>query len=252
MTGSARAFNRTSLAAEVALLASAANYLMYRQCLRGRGVRSSHVGLRARRPCSSCLPACLLPALGPHAVLTRRLSLPAQHLHAASEEPGHVKLAKPDFRRAAPTPCRSPKWVPQLADAADVLARVRQRPGTRYTVLTPNMKASEQAELAGCRDSHVCAHAPSRTFALCRTLHQEQSHPVWKPVRSSNMPAQLAKPLRLCLPSSCLAHHTCATCWPTGIRERAGGGRPRGGYLHSRLRGLQPQEPQLQVRGAPS
>lgn len=35
----------------------------------------------------------------------------------------------------------SPKWVPQLADAADVLARIARRPGTRYPVLAPNMKA---------------------------------------------------------------------------------------------------------------
>ncbi len=34
----------------------------------------------------------------------------------------------------------SPKWVPQLADAADVLKRITQRQGTRYTVLTPNLK----------------------------------------------------------------------------------------------------------------
>ena len=34
----------------------------------------------------------------------------------------------------------SPKWVPQLADAPEVLARVRRRPGVRYPVLTPNMK----------------------------------------------------------------------------------------------------------------
>lgn len=30
----------------------------------------------------------------------------------------------------------------QLADAAEVLGRVRRRPGVRYPVLTPNMKAS--------------------------------------------------------------------------------------------------------------
>lgn len=46
----------------------------------------------------------------------------------------------------------SPKWVPQLADAADVLARVRQQPGTRYTVLTPNMKGFENALAAGARE----------------------------------------------------------------------------------------------------
>jgi hypothetical protein len=34
----------------------------------------------------------------------------------------------------------SPKWVPQLADAADVLGLITRRPGVRYTVLTPNIK----------------------------------------------------------------------------------------------------------------
>lgn len=86
-------------------------------------------------------------------------------------------LPVPDFRRAAPTPRSSPKWVPQLADAADVLARVRQQPGTRYTVLTPNMKAREQTDLPGCRNSHVCAHAPSRALAVCRTLYQATAAP---------------------------------------------------------------------------
>ena len=35
----------------------------------------------------------------------------------------------------------SPKWVPQLADAADVLRGITRRPGVRYPVLTPNVKA---------------------------------------------------------------------------------------------------------------
>ena len=34
----------------------------------------------------------------------------------------------------------SPKWVPQLADAAAVLQRIRRRPGVSYPVLTPNLK----------------------------------------------------------------------------------------------------------------
>lgn len=34
----------------------------------------------------------------------------------------------------------SPKWVPQLADAAEVLRLISQRQGVRYPVLTPNMK----------------------------------------------------------------------------------------------------------------
>ncbi|EFN59176.1 hypothetical protein CHLNCDRAFT_138066 [Chlorella variabilis] len=46
----------------------------------------------------------------------------------------------------------SPKWVPQLADAADVLARIAQRPGVRYPVLAPNMKGFENALKAGARE----------------------------------------------------------------------------------------------------
>ena len=33
----------------------------------------------------------------------------------------------------------SPKWVPQMADAADVFAGIRRRPGVRYTALVPNL-----------------------------------------------------------------------------------------------------------------
>ena len=43
----------------------------------------------------------------------------------------------------------SPKWVPQMADAADVMARIRRKPGVRYPVLTPNMKGFEAARAAG-------------------------------------------------------------------------------------------------------
>ena len=46
----------------------------------------------------------------------------------------------PQFSLPIYPTCSSPKWVPQLADAAEVLARVRRRPGTRYPVLTPNLK----------------------------------------------------------------------------------------------------------------
>ncbi len=39
----------------------------------------------------------------------------------------------------------SPKWVPQLADAADVMAGIQRRDGVRYAVLTPNMKGFDAA-----------------------------------------------------------------------------------------------------------
>lgn len=39
----------------------------------------------------------------------------------------------------------SPKWVPQMADNADVMAGIRRKPGVRYSVLVPNMKGFEAA-----------------------------------------------------------------------------------------------------------
>ena len=39
----------------------------------------------------------------------------------------------------------SPKWVPQMADNAQVMAGIRRRPGVRYSVLTPNLQGFEAA-----------------------------------------------------------------------------------------------------------
>ncbi len=42
----------------------------------------------------------------------------------------------------------SPKWVPQMADNAVVMAGIRRKPGVRYSVLTPNMQGFEAAVAA--------------------------------------------------------------------------------------------------------
>src|SRR5215831_9426200 len=42
----------------------------------------------------------------------------------------------------------SPKWVPQMADASEVMARIRREPGVTYAALTPNMKGFEAAVAA--------------------------------------------------------------------------------------------------------
>jgi hydroxymethylglutaryl-CoA lyase len=39
----------------------------------------------------------------------------------------------------------SPKWVPQMADAAEVFAGIARRPGTRYTALVPNLAGLDRA-----------------------------------------------------------------------------------------------------------
>ena len=49
----------------------------------------------------------------------------------------------------------SPKWVPQLADTAEVLGSIDRRPGVRYTVLAPNLKGLELALACGIEEVAV-------------------------------------------------------------------------------------------------
>jgi len=58
----------------------------------------------------------------------------------------------------------SPKWVPQMADSAAVLAGITRRPGTRYPVLVPNMQGFEAARAAGVEEIAVFG-AASESFS---------------------------------------------------------------------------------------
>lgn len=58
----------------------------------------------------------------------------------------------------------SPKWVPQMADNAEVMAGIRRKPGVRYSVLTPNMKGFEAA-VASRPDEIVVFAAASEAFS---------------------------------------------------------------------------------------
>jgi hydroxymethylglutaryl-CoA lyase len=84
--------------------------------------------------------------------------------------PTDVKVALVDlltdagFAAIEATSFVSPKWVPQMADAADVMARIRRKPGVRYPVLTPNMKGFEAAIAAKANEVAVFV-AASETFS---------------------------------------------------------------------------------------
>ncbi len=58
----------------------------------------------------------------------------------------------------------SPKWVPQMADAAEVMAGIQRQPGVRHSVLTPNLKGFEAA-LASRPDEIVVFGAASEAFS---------------------------------------------------------------------------------------
>jgi hydroxymethylglutaryl-CoA lyase len=58
----------------------------------------------------------------------------------------------------------SPKWVPQMADNAEVMAGILRQPGVRYSVLTPNLKGFEAA-LLSTPDEIVVFGAASEAFS---------------------------------------------------------------------------------------
>jgi hydroxymethylglutaryl-CoA lyase len=58
----------------------------------------------------------------------------------------------------------SPKWVPQMADAAEVFAGILRAPGTRYSALVPNLAGLERALQAGVSEIAVFASS-TETFS---------------------------------------------------------------------------------------
>ncbi|RNF31905.1 hydroxymethylglutaryl-CoA lyase [Massilia aurea] len=74
------------------------------------------------------------------------------------------RLARAGFVNVEAAAFVSPKWVPQMATSAEVLARIERRPGTIYSALVPNMQGFEAA-LAGGADEVVVFGAASEAFS---------------------------------------------------------------------------------------
>ncbi|MCL5775414.1 hydroxymethylglutaryl-CoA lyase [Limibaculum sp. FT325] len=74
------------------------------------------------------------------------------------------RLSACGFRRIEAASFVSPKWVPQMADGAAVMAAIARRPGTVYSALTPNLKGYEAARAAGA-DEVAIFGAASETFS---------------------------------------------------------------------------------------
>jgi hydroxymethylglutaryl-CoA lyase len=74
------------------------------------------------------------------------------------------RLAAAGFKNVESASFVSPKWVPQMADGADVMNGIERRAGTIYSVLTPNLKGFEGA-LAARADEIVIFGAASEAFS---------------------------------------------------------------------------------------
>ena len=74
------------------------------------------------------------------------------------------RLADAGLRAIESASFVSPKWVPQMADHADLMKRLVRKPGVTYPVLTPNLKGFEAALAAGATEVAVFA-AASESFS---------------------------------------------------------------------------------------
>ena len=137
----------------------------------------------------------------------------------------------------------SPKWVPQMADAAEVFAGITRRPGTRYTALVPNLAGLERALAAGVDEIAIFA-AATETFSR-KNINQSIDESL----------ATYARGLRpRAAPPGCACAATCrrrsavrskATSPPRAVaRRRRAAARPRrvrgGGQRHDRHRASRP------------
>src|SRR5690606_6874671 len=68
-------------------------------------------------------------------------------------------LSRAGFRRIEVASFVSPKWVPQMADSAEVLAGITRAKGVSYAALTPNMKGYEAARVARADEVAIFASA---------------------------------------------------------------------------------------------
>lgn len=74
------------------------------------------------------------------------------------------QLSASGFQTVEATSFVSPKWVPQLADAAEVFTGIEKFPGVSYPVLVPNLQGYERARAAGATEVAIFG-AASEAFS---------------------------------------------------------------------------------------
>ncbi|PJK08469.1 hydroxymethylglutaryl-CoA lyase [Lysobacteraceae bacterium NML08-0793] len=78
------------------------------------------------------------------------------------------RLSQTGLKTIEATSFVSPKWVPQMADAAEVFAGIEKHPDISYPVLTPNLQGYERAKAVGAKEVAVFT-AASEAFNLKNT-----------------------------------------------------------------------------------
>lgn len=103
-------------------------------------------------------------------------------------------LSQAGFRRIECASFVSPKWVPQMADSAAVLAGISRTPGVTYAALTPNMRGLEDAVRARADEVAIFGSA-SEGFSKANinaTIEEslERFRPVADAARAQELPVR--------------------------------------------------------------
>ena len=103
-------------------------------------------------------------------------------------------LSESGLTRIEATSFVSPKWVPQMADAAEVMAAIARKPGVVYSALTPNLRGYEAARAAGMDEVAVFAAASedfSRKNINCTIAESlERFRPLLDAAKADGMPVR--------------------------------------------------------------
>jgi hydroxymethylglutaryl-CoA lyase len=103
-------------------------------------------------------------------------------------------LSRAGFRRIEVASFVSPKWVPQMADSAEVLAGITRAPGVRYAALTPNLRGYEGARAARADEVAIFASASegfSKANLNCTIAESlERFAPIIEAAQADGMPVR--------------------------------------------------------------
>ena len=150
------------------------------------------------------------------------------------------RLSDAGFRNVESGSFVSPKWVPQMATSAEVMAGITRRPGVIYSVLTPNMKGFEGA-LAAKADEVVIFGAASEAFSQkninCSIAESiERFRPVAEAAKANGMRVRAAVSCALGCPYQgevsiksvvdCVLRFADLGCDDIGIADTIGVGTP--------------------------
>lgn len=104
------------------------------------------------------------------------------------------QLSDCGFSKIEVTSFVSPKWVPQMADATDVMAGISRRDGVSYAVLTPNLRGYEGARAAKADEVAIFASASegfSQKNINCSIAESiERFKPVLEAAKADNIPVR--------------------------------------------------------------